>query len=78
MPLLRMEQWLQHRGSATLQEVALRFDLTPEAAEPMLDLLVRKGRVHQEDVRTGSHCAGCAGCNHRHRSDCLLYFYVKG
>ena len=50
---------LEARGKLSLRELATHFTMSPPAIEPMLDLLVRKGRICMEKVDCGSSCSGC-------------------
>lgn len=50
---------LAERGRMTLRELALHFAMEPDALEPMLSLLVQKGRIQQNDPACGATCAGC-------------------
>lgn len=51
--------WLKERGSATVAELALHFDMEPAAMDGMLQTLLRKGRV---ELISGGKCAACKGC----------------
>ena len=51
--------WLKERGSASVAELALHFDMEPAAMEGMLQTLERKGRVERIG---GGNCASCKGC----------------
>lgn len=51
--------WLKERGSASVAELALHFDVEPAAMDGILRTLERKGRVEQIG---GEKCASCKGC----------------
>lgn len=53
--------YLEEKGQATLADVALHFDITPDAARGMLDVWVRKGKASRRMVSTscGSNCSQC-------------------
>lgn len=61
MILSDVREYLQQRGQATLGEMALHFDIEPDALRGMLDLWVRKGRVHKRlaTAACGSSCGQC-------------------
>ncbi len=61
MILSEVRDYLKERGQATLLDVALHFDIDPETARGMLDVWVRKGRIHQERATAscGSSCSQC-------------------
>jgi hypothetical protein len=59
--LSELRDYLSHRGSASLADMATRFDTDPEALRPMLARFERKGRVvHRIQPMDGA--GGCAGC----------------
>ena len=52
---------LKERGSLTLRELALHFQMEPDALEPLLKLLVDKGQATVTLVGCpGKSCDGCA------------------
>lgn len=57
--LSQITAWLKERGSASVAELALHFDMEPAAMEGMLQTLERKGRVERIG---GEKCASCKGC----------------
>jgi hypothetical protein len=62
MMLDRLAAYLQRRGSASLTDIALHLDADESAVRPMLDLLMRKGKVIAIDPSRGcgSGCGQCA------------------
>jgi len=62
MILADLRHYLQQRGQASLADMALHFDTTPDALRGMLDLWVRKGRVRRQSA--SSACGtGCCKCD---------------
>jgi len=61
MILSEVRDYLQERGQASLQELALHFDSDPDALRGMLEHWIRKGRVtrHQAAASCGSSCTQC-------------------
>jgi hypothetical protein len=60
---------LRDRGRLTLRQIARHFEVATEAIEPMLKLLVDKGRL-----TTSLLCgAGCSGCSCADTADLTLY-----
>jgi len=61
MILSDIRSYLTEKGQATLADVALHFDITPDAARGMLDVWVRKGKVSHRMINAscGSSCNQC-------------------
>ncbi len=61
MILSRIRHYLAGRGQATLGEIALHFDASPDAVRGMLEQWVRKGKVRRHTPRAGcgSSCSRC-------------------
>jgi hypothetical protein len=55
-----IKQYIKQRGEAELGDIALHFDLEPEALQGMLDFWIRKGRIQHRFV--ASECAGSCDC----------------
>jgi len=68
--LSQITLWLKERGSATVAELALHFDMEPAAMDGMLQILVRKGRVV---CIGGGKCAACKGCALVNPADAAIY-----
>jgi hypothetical protein len=53
--------YLQERGQASLSDIARHLDVTPEVARGMLELWLKKGRVHRMAATPscGSSCSQC-------------------
>jgi hypothetical protein len=64
------KQLLRERGRLSLRELALHFDMAPDALEPVLQVLVDKGQVCLLEPGRGPACAGCASAC---REDGLIY-----
>ena len=66
MILQDIKKYLQSRKQASLGDIALHFDVEPEAIRGMLDFWVSKGKitVHRNDI----NCGGCS-CSHKSESD---------
>lgn len=57
-----VKRYLSERKYAPLNDIAVHFDMEPDAVRGMLDHWIRKGRVqrHQEDpCRSDGCCGGC-------------------
>jgi hypothetical protein len=61
MILSDIRQYLQQRGQATLADMALHFDADPEALRGMLEVWIRKGKVHKRmtSAACGDSCTLC-------------------
>ncbi len=68
--LTQITLWLKERGSATVAELALHFEMEPAAMDGMLRILVRKGRV---ELIGGGKCAACKGCALVNPADAAIY-----
>ena len=60
--LAAVRDYLQQRGQATLSDIALHFDISPEVARQMLEIWVRKGKV-QRTRATASCGTSCSQCD---------------
>lgn len=65
-----IKQILEEKGKLSLRELAQHFSMTPDALEPMLDLLIKKGQVQRHESGCGTPCSGCTSAC---REDMLLY-----
>lgn len=61
MILSQIREYLQTHGSASLQDMAHRFDTDPEAMRGMLGQWVARGRVVRET--SGGNCGSCCKCD---------------
>ena len=61
MILSDIRSYLASRGEASLAEVALHFDISPDAARGMLEVWVRKGKISRRmlSASCGSSCSQC-------------------
>jgi hypothetical protein len=61
MILAEIRAYLQHRGQATLADIALHFAAEPDAVRGMLDVWIRKGVVHRRTATPscGTRCSQC-------------------
>ena len=61
MILSDIRHYLEQRGQATLADIALHFDADPDAIRGMLEIWVRKGRIHRRmaTASCGSSCSQC-------------------
>lgn len=63
MLLGEIRDYLKQRGNASLQDVAIHFDIAPETAELALHYWQKKGKIRA--MSTGCGSAGCSsgGCS---------------
>lgn len=59
MILIQVRDYLRTHGQAPLRDMALTFDMEPDALKPLLEHWVDKGWV--EKLPKGTACGG--GCN---------------
>ena len=62
MILSDIRDYLQDRGQSTLADIALHFDIEPDAARGMLDIWIRKGKL-QRRFATSSCGTSCSQCD---------------
>ena len=62
MILSEVRDYLQHKGQASLNDIALHFDAEPMAVRGMLDLWIRKGKARKQYITQscGSSCQACS------------------
>jgi len=61
---------LKERGGAlSVQEIALALDIESSALHPMLELLVRKGKIIKVELPCKTGCAG--GCT---QADTMIFY----
>ena len=61
MILSDIGKYLQDRGQSSLADIALHFDIEPEAARGMLDIWIRKGKLQRRSATSscGTSCSQC-------------------
>jgi len=60
---------LNERGALSVQEISLALGVDSSALHPMLDMLVRKGKIIKVELPCKKACAG--GCT---QSDSMIYY----
>lgn len=65
--LADVRDYLRQRGTVSLRDLALRFDMEPDAMRELLGVWLRKGRVRRVADAGGADCGsacggGCSGC----------------
>jgi hypothetical protein len=57
-----IRRYLEQRGQASLADIALHCDTDPDAVRGMLQVWIRKGKVHKQTATAscGSSCTKCA------------------
>lgn len=71
--ILRMRQHLRAAGPTTLLDLAAHFDVEPETAEGLLEVLIRRGDAVRETF--GADCSGCGGtCSGACGSQALMIY----
>lgn len=59
MLLADIRQYLKERGTASLDEVAIHFDIATDSAKFALDYWEKKGKLIVLGAACGSSCGGC-------------------
>ncbi len=73
MIITRISDYLRERRRASLLDMALGLDATPDALREMLAVLERKGRVRR--LPSGTPCSG--GCGKCRPADIELYEWTN-
>lgn len=60
MLLAQIRSYLQQRGQASLQDVAIHFDISPEAASLALHYWQKQGKLRQLGSSCNSSCGSCS------------------
>lgn len=68
MLMTDIRDYIQHRGQASLQDLARHFHLQESAVEQMLDFWVKKGSISviaplSVNCASASHCGDCKQCD---------------
>lgn len=75
--LLQLRQHLHAAGPTTLLDLAAHFDVEPEAAEGLLEVLIRRGDAVRETF--GADCTGCGStCSGACRQKALMIYRASG
>lgn len=72
MLLSDIRNYLQQRGTASLQDVAIHFDIAPDTAQFALNYWQNKGKIRAQAASCGS--GGCDGCGN---NGSAVYAWVK-
>ncbi len=67
--LSQIQKLLNERGALSVQEIALALKIDSSALHPMLEMLVRKGKILKVELPCKTACAG--GCT---QSDSMTYY----
>ena len=60
-------------GALSVQEIGLALDIESSALHPMLEMLLRKGKIVRVELPCKTGCAG--GCS---RSDSMIFYKAAG
>ena len=61
MILTQIRDYLKQQGQAPLRDMAITFDMDPDALRPLLAHWISKGRIRK--LPAGSPCpGGCSAC----------------
>jgi len=63
MILTELKNYLQHRKRATLMEIAIHFETSPEAMRGMLEHWIRKKKVHILPIDSVCSDKSCSKCD---------------
>ncbi|HPY41254.1 MAG TPA: FeoC-like transcriptional regulator [Thiolinea sp.] len=74
MLLSDIRSYLQQRGTASLKDVAVHFDIAPDTAQFALNYWQNKGKIREQAASCGS--GSCGGCS-SNSSSAAIYTWVK-
>lgn len=57
--LIAVKNYMTRQGVTSLQQLALHFQVEPDAMRGMLEHWIRKGRVRRQAACHRSACSGC-------------------
>ena len=70
--LSQIQKLLRERGTLSVKEISLALQIDSSALHPMLEMLVRKGKIVKIELPCKTACAG--GCT---QSDSMTFYKVK-
>jgi len=59
MLLADIRRYLKQRDAVLLEDIAIHFDITADAAQFALEYWIKKGKVFQQGASCGSSCGEC-------------------
>ncbi|MCT7970756.1 FeoC-like transcriptional regulator [Laspinema olomoucense] len=72
MILKEIQTYLSQRGQASLGQLEQHFHVNSNALSPMLEKLIRKGRVQK--IVSSNRCGSCGSCA---PETLIIYYWVK-
>lgn len=69
-----IRDYLRQRGSASLSDVSIHFDIAPDTAEFALSYWLKKGKVREQNSSCGSGGCGGGSCS---GAGSAVYEWVK-
>lgn len=73
MILTEIQTYLSQQGQASLGQLEQHFHVNSHALSPMLEKLIRKGRVQK--IASSNRCGSCSSCA---PETLIIYYWVKG
>ncbi|MCT7954995.1 FeoC-like transcriptional regulator [Laspinema palackyanum] len=73
MILTEIQTYLSQQGQASLGQLEQHFHVSSNALSPMLEKLIRKGRVQK--IVSSNRCGSCGSCA---PETLIIYYWVKG
>lgn len=61
MILSEIREYVKQAHQVTLKDMAFHFDISPDAMRGMLDIWIKKGRMHRQHANAA--CGTCKGCD---------------
>ena len=75
MMLGEIRNYVKQRGTASLSDIALHFDIAPDTVRFAIDYWQRKGKI-REQAAASCGSGGCGGCS-SNSAPKALYEWVK-
>ena len=63
MKLGEIRNYIKQRGDSSLDDVAIHFDISKEAAKLAVEYWIKKGKVQERGAVCGSSCGGCGSAS---------------
>lgn len=70
-----IRNYVKQHGTASLNDIALHFDIAPDTVKFAIDYWQRKGKI-REQAATACGAGGCGGCS-SNSAPKALYEWVK-
>lgn len=63
MLIMELQNYLREHKRANINDLSIRFKTSPQALEPFLEKMVRKGKLKKLERESACSEAGCCKCD---------------